>query len=243
LARDGSPVLEAREVTAGYGRMEIVRSVDLSVEQNRLVTIIGPNGAGKSTVLKAVLGFCKLFRGTILIGGTDVTKVPTFKRVAHGLGYVPQGRQVFPDLTVRENLRMGAFLVQDQAVVQRRTEEMFELFPRLAQRSNLPAGSMSGGEQQMLAMGRALMTNPRVLLLDEPTLGLAPVIVDLIMERILAMRSLGISMLMVEQNATVALEISDHAYVIDAGTSSPRKDAKEVLRSDEIQRLYLGATV
>jgi branched-chain amino acid transport system ATP-binding protein len=222
--------------------MEIVRNVNLVVDEKKLVTIIGPNGAGKSTVLKSVLGFSKLFRGSIVIGGNDVTKLPTFKRVGHGLGYVPQGRQVFPDLTVRENLRMGAFLVSDANLVRERIDEMFELFPRLAERATVAAGSMSGGEQQMLAMARALMTKPTVLLLDEPTLGLAPVIVELIMEQILEMKAAGISMLMVEQNATLALEISDHAYVVDGGTSGPRQDAEDLLSSDEVRRLYLGAT-
>jgi branched-chain amino acid transport system ATP-binding protein len=236
------PVLEARGVAAGYGRMEIVRDVNLAVEKEKLVTIIGPNGAGKSTVLKSILGFNKLFAGSILIGGEDVTKLPTFKRVAYGLGYVPQGRQVFPDLTVRENLRMGGFLVSDAALVRERIESMFELFPRLGERASVAAGSMSGGEQQMLAMARALMTAPTVLLLDEPTLGLAPVVVEQIMEQILEMKSAGISMLMVEQNATLALEISDHAYVVDGGTSGPRLPAHELLASDEVRRLYLGAS-
>jgi branched-chain amino acid transport system ATP-binding protein len=231
-------VLQTIGVAAGYGRMQIVENVDLAVPTGRLVSIIGLNGAGKSTVLKAVLGFNRLFAGKIIIAGEDVTRLRPHKRVARGLGYVPQGRQVFPELSVVENLRMGGFLLESGT--SERSEEMLELFPSLRKRARVVAGALSGGEQQMLAMARALMGKPVVLILDEPTLGLSPALVELIMEQVLSMRSAGHSMLMVEQNASLALAISDHAYIVDGGTSSERHDAADLLRSDEVARKYLG---
>ena len=237
-----SAVLELRDVSAGYGRMVIVRDVNLAVQPNQLVCVLGPNGAGKSTVLKSILGFNRLVAGQVLVDDVDVSKREPHERVGLGIGYVPQGRQVFPDLTVEENLRMGGFLIKDGAEVGRRIEEMYELLPRLRERRHVRAGLMSGGEQQMLAMARALMLKPRVLLLDEPTLGLAPALVVQAMETVLELRSLGLAMLMVEQNATMALEISDLAYVIDHGTASAPTPARELLENDEIKRLYLGAT-
>lgn len=242
MARDTSAVLELHDVAAGYGRMPIVRDVDMEVQREQLASVIGPNGAGKSTVLKAILGFNRLFSGSVLVDGHDVTASEPHERVARGIGYVPQGRQVFPDLTVRENLRMGGFLIRDRNEVLSRTQKMFDIFPRLADRSDVPAGQLSGGEQQMLAMGRALMTEPRILLLDEPTLGLAPALIERVMEKILDLRKLGLSMLMVEQNATMALQISDVAYVIDQGTVSAAGRAADLLGSDEVRRLYLGVT-
>ena len=233
-----TPVLETRGVSAGYGRMHIVRDVDIAVPEQTLVTIIGLNGAGKSTVLKAVLGLNRLFAGQIFIDGADVTRMATHARVALGLGYVPQGRQVFPDLTVTENLRMGGFRMKTG--VAERCDEMFELFPRLRERAYVAAGRLSGGEQQMLAMGRALMTRPKVLVLDEPTLGLAPALVELVMEQILSMKRAGYSMLMVEQNATLALQVSDFGYVVEGGTAGSRYAAGDLLARDDIKDRYLG---
>ncbi|NQV97414.1 MAG: ABC transporter ATP-binding protein [Acidimicrobiaceae bacterium] len=232
-------VLQVAGVAAGYGRIQIVQDVNISVPSARLVAMIGLNGAGKSTVLKAVLGFSRLFAGRITIAGEDVTQLRPHERVARGLGYVPQGRQVFPDLTVVENLRMGGFLLRNGAAES--VQEMFELFPRLRERARVVAGALSGGEQQMLAMARALMGKPVVLILDEPTLGLAPALVEQVMEQVLSMRHSGYSILMVEQNATLALKISDYAYIIDGGTSSERHDPALLMDSDEVARKYLGA--
>lgn len=241
MGRDTSPVLEVRDLDAGYGRMQIIRDGNLVVAPGELVTVIGPNGAGKSTLLKSILGFCTVFRGAIIIAGQDVTGAATHERVALGIGYVPQGRQVFDDLTVEENLRMGGFLIPARADVEARTHEMYELFPRLVGRRAIRARMLSGGEQQMLAMARALMTRPQIVLLDEPTLGLAPVLVEQVMEHVVGMRNHGLTMLMIEQNATMALGISDRAYVVDDGTTSPSAPAADLLRSDTIRRLYLGA--
>lgn len=226
------------DVSAGYGLHEVVKNINLAVPKSKLVAIIGLNGAGKSTVLKSVLGLNHLFSGRIFVEGVEITKLKTHERVMYGMGYVPQGRQVFPDLTTYENLVMGGFLCKSE--ITDRIEEMLNFFPRLRERSSVAAGALSGGEQQMLAMARALMTKPKILILDEPTLGLAPALVEQVMENVLEMRNSGYSMLMVEQNATLALEISDFAYLIDGGTSSQRFEVDELLKSDEVGRKYLG---
>jgi branched-chain amino acid transport system ATP-binding protein len=225
-------------VSAGYGQHRVVKNVNLVVPKSKLVSIIGLNGAGKSTVLKSVLGLNRLFSGEISVDGVEITRLRTHERVKHGMGYVPQGRQVFPDLTTYENLVMGGFL--HKHTVSDRVEEMFVFFPRLRERSSVSAGALSGGEQQMLAMARALMMKPKILILDEPTLGLAPALVEQVMEKVLEMRNFGYSMLMVEQNATLALEISDFAYLVDSGTSSQRFEASKLLESEEVGRKYLG---
>ena len=236
------PALEARDVTAGYGRNVVVRGCNIELEPGELVAVIGPNGAGKSTVLKALLGFCKVFSGQIRVADEDITRSSTHSRVRRGMGYVPQGRQVFQKLTVRENLRMGGFTIGDRGQVDAKVDEIFALFPRLKERESVAAGRMSGGEQQMLAIGRALMTSPRVLLLDEPSLGLAPQVVEFIMEQILQLKTHGVTMLMVEQNAVVALSVSDRGYVVDQGTTRPSQDAGALLESEEIRELYLGGS-
>ena len=231
-------MLSIVDVSAGYGLHKVIKDVNLAVPKSKLVAVIGLNGAGKSTVLKSVLGLNRLFFGQILVDGIEITKLKTHERVKYGMGYVPQGRQVFPDLTTYENLVMGGFLYQND--ISDRIDEMLNFFPRLRERSSVAAGALSGGEQQMLAIARAMMIKPKILILDEPTLGLAPALVEQVMEKILEMRNSGYSMLMVEQNATLALEISDFAYLIDGGTSSQRFEADELLKSDEIGRKFLG---
>lgn len=231
-------VLEISDLAAGYGRARIIENCAVRVEHGELVSIIGPNGAGKSTLLKAILGLNRIFGGSIRVNGSDLAKLPTHRRVRYGMGYVPQGRQMFANLTVMENLRMGGFMMDSGR--EERIAELVELFPRIGERADLRAGLLSGGEQQMVAMARALMTKPAILLLDEPTVGLAPVLVEAIMERVLELKKQGVTMLMVEQNAVTALEISDRAYIVDGGTTSESHDAAELLATDEVRKRYLG---
>ena len=240
MEKDISPVLEISELTAGYGRAQIINDCAVDVRLGELVSIIGPNGAGKSTLLKAVLGLNRLFAGSIRVGGVELAGKATHLRVRHGMGYVPQGRQMFGNLTVTENLEMGGFMLNSHQQVAARVASLMELFPRLDERRNVRAGLLSGGEQQMVAMARALMTEPNILLLDEPTVGLAPVLVEYVMEQVLELKHKGITMLMVEQNAVTALEISDRAYIVDGGTTSESHVASALLESDEIRKRYLG---
>lgn len=241
MASESLPALATRDLEAGYGRMRIVRGITMDVGKREVVCLIGPNGAGKSTVLKAILGFSRQFAGAVYIGGTEIRGRAPHERVAMGLGYVPQGRQVFPDLTVVENLRMGAFLLRDAQMVAARINEVYDIFPRLNERAKIRAGRLSGGEQQMLAVARAIMMRPHTLLLDEPTLGLAPVLQDHVMENVLLLRGKGLAILMVEQNASLALEVSDRAYIIDQGAVVATGAGSDLLGSDEVRRRYLGA--
>ncbi|MDH3729718.1 MAG: ABC transporter ATP-binding protein [Acidimicrobiia bacterium] len=240
MERDTSPVLEISDLSAGYGRARIIENCAVSVGGGEVVCVIGPNGAGKSTLLKAILGLNRTFGGSVKIRGTELSKKPTHVRVQHGLGYVPQGHQMFSNLTVLENLRMGGFHMTDYDDRDARIDELMEMFPRVRERSNIRAGLLSGGEQQMVAMCRALMTRPAILLLDEPTVGLAPILVEHVMEQVLELRKLGVTMLMVEQNAVMALQTSDRAYIVDGGTTSESHDAATLLASDEVRKRYLG---
>lgn len=235
-----STALETRSLTVGYGREPIVRDVNVRVPEGETVCIIGPNGAGKSSVLKGILGLNRTFHGSVMVSGRALDGMRTHQRIKCGIGYVPQGRQVFPDLTVRENIQMGGFLVDDRSLLRRRVADMEELFPRLGERASQPAGLLSGGEQQMLAMARALVVSPHVVILDEPTLGLAPVAVADVVKQLKRMQEADVSILIVEQNATLALKHAHGAFVIDRGTSSEYLRARDVLESADMQRLYLG---
>ena len=240
MARDTLPVLQIADLGAGYGRTQIIENCSVAVGSHELVSIIGPNGAGKSTLLKAILGLNRHFTGQVQVLGREISGMPTHRRVRQGIGYVPQGRQMFNNLTVAENLRMGGFRVEHKSDREDKVSELMDVFPRLRERADVRSGHLSGGEQQMVAMARALMTEPAILLLDEPTVGLAPALVELVMEQILGLKGEGITMLMVEQNAVMALEISDRAYIVDNGTTSESHDAAALLKSDEVRRRYLG---
>jgi branched-chain amino acid transport system ATP-binding protein len=238
-AADG--IIVARGLRAGYGELDVLQDLSLAVRQAELVSLIGPNGAGKSTVLKTVMGFLRPREGRVLFDGEDITGWRPDRVVRRGLAYVPQGRIVFQQMTVAENLEMGAFTVDDRARVRATMERVFTLFPRLAERRRQMAGTMSGGEQQMLAIGRALMIEPRALLLDEPSLGLSPLFVDLIFDKIAELRAQGMTLLMVEQNAARALELSDRGYVLELGRNRFEGPGSALLADPRVRQLYLGA--
>jgi branched-chain amino acid transport system ATP-binding protein len=212
----------------------------MSVERGKIVAIIGPNGAGKSTVLKCILGLLRPMKGEIRFNDRDITGTPPHRVIGMGIGYVPQGRIVFPDMTVRENLEMGGFTCRDQAVFARNLERCFELFPVLKDRHRQTAGTLSGGQQQMLAISRALMADPDMIILDEPSLGLAPKFVDTVFDALLQMRAQGLTLLMVEQNAAKALSLSDHGYVLEMGRNRFEGPGRELLDDEAVRRLYLG---
>jgi ABC-type branched-subunit amino acid transport system ATPase component len=231
-------LLSVEGITTGYGQMEVLRDVSIAVAEGSIVSIIGPNGAGKSTAMKAVFGLLPLWRGSVRLEGRELGGLSPDKIVRHGMCYVPQTENVFPSLTVDENLEMGAFILDGPLTA--RKERVYELFPRLAERRRQRAGKMSGGERQMLAMGRALMLDPRLLLLDEPSAGLAPLLVDMIFEKIRDVNAAGVAILMVEQNARKSLEMAHHAYVLVNGRNRLDGPGRSLLDDPEVGRLYLG---
>jgi branched-chain amino acid transport system ATP-binding protein len=234
------PLLEVDDIHAGYGKIEILRGVSLRVERGQVVSIIGPNGAGKSTVFKTLFGLLPARQGRVRFDGEDITNRPPADLLRRGMTYVPQGRNVFPLMTVDENLRLGAYVRPRSAELEREVDRVYETFPMLRDARGKRAAELSGGQQQMLEMGRALLLRPRLMLLDEPTLGLAPLVFREIFRIIADLRRAGQTILMVEQNASKALEISDYAYVLELGRN--RFDGSgDAIRSDErIRRLYLG---
>jgi branched-chain amino acid transport system ATP-binding protein len=233
-------LLEVRDLHAGYGKLEILKGVSLRVEPRQVVSIIGPNGAGKSTVFKTVFGLLPARQGRVLLDGEDITNQPPANLLRRGMAYVPQGRNVFPLMTVEENLRLGAYTRPRSAELEDEIERLYETFPVLRESRRRRAGDLSGGQQQMLEMARALLLKPRLILLDEPTLGLAPLVFKEIFRIVESLRRLGQTILMVEQNAAKALEISDYAYVLELGQNR-YEGAGEVIRADErVRRLYLG---
>jgi len=233
-------LLEVDDIHAGYGKLEILRGVSLRVESGQVVSIIGPNGAGKSTVFKTLFGLLPVRQGRVRFDGEDVTNRTPADLLGRGMTYVPQGRNVFPLMTVDENLRLGAYIRPRSVELEREVDRVYETFPMLRDARGKRAAELSGGQQQMLEMGRALLLRPRLMLLDEPTLGLAPLVFREIFRIIADLRRAGQTILMVEQNASKALEISDYAYVLELGRN--RFDGSgEAIRSDErIRRLYLG---
>ena len=231
-------LLEARDIVAGYGETEILHGVSISVDVGEIVTIIGPNGCGKSTLMKAIVGLVSVGSGSVRFRGEDISNLSPERIVRTGLCYVPQTANVFPSLTIRENLDMGAFIRKDD--YRGRIEEMFEIFPDLADRPNRNAGSLSGGQRQMLAIARALMLDPVALLLDEPSAGLSPLMMSSVFERIRSVNAMGVSILLVEQNAREALSMSDRGYVISAGENRLEDRGPALLDNSEIARLYLG---
>ncbi len=233
-------MLKVRQLEVAYGGIRAVKGIDLDVAAGELVALIGANGAGKTSTLKALSGMLTPAAGRIAYDGADVTGKPSHELVRRGLAMVPEGRGVFPRLTVAENLAMGAYTQTDAAAVQRDFERAYALFPRLAERREQMAGTLSGGEQQMLAMGRALMCRPRLLLLDEPSMGLAPLMVQKIFETVRMVAAEGVTMLLVEQNAKLALETCDRGYVMESGCIVLADNAKTLLSSPQVRHAYLG---
>jgi branched-chain amino acid transport system ATP-binding protein len=235
-----APLLMVHDLTAGYGKIDILHEVSLTVNPGEIVSIIGPNGAGKSTAFKTIVGFLRPRQGTVHFNGEAMTGVRPDLVLRRGLAYVPQGRIVFPQMTVLENLEMGAYTEPDGARVAAALQRVYELFPILHERRRQRAGTMSGGEQQMVAIGRALMTSPRLIMLDEPSLGLSPKFVTLIFDKLIEMKRTGFTLMIVEQNATRALGIADRAYVLELGRNRFEGPGQRLLADPEVKRLYLG---
>ena len=232
-------MLKIQNLKSGYDGMEVLHEVDLEVKPAEIVALIGPNGAGKSTLLKSVFSLCEIYSGKIIFKDKDITLLPTYQLISTGISYVPQGRQIFSDLTVKENLEMGAYIMKDKELIKRNIADIFDKFPILKERQNDYAFTLSGGEQQMLAIARALIQNPELLLLDEPSLGLAPKIMKEIFEKIKEINKQGISVIIVEQNAKKAVEIAHKTYILDDGEIA-LKGGKEVLKDKRIKSIYLG---
>ena len=240
MGTDGRAVLSVEELSAGYGNVRILQGVALELRPGELVTIIGPNGAGKSTAFKAIVGLVRIWAGRVRFGGREITGQPPDAVLRAGLAYVPQGRIVFPQMTVLENLEMGAYLISDREEVGAALDRVYALFPILKERPRQKAGTLSGGEQQMLAIARGLMTDPKVILLDEPSLGLSPKNVGLIFDKIVEMKAAGLTMMMVEQNAARALAVADRGYVLELGRNRFQGTGPDLLHDPEVKRLYLG---
>ena len=233
-------LLEVRGLAVHYGGIRAVRDVGLAVGEGETVCIIGANGAGKSTTLRALAGLAPAAHGTVAWRGTDITALPAHRRVRLGLALVPEGRGVFPRMSVAENLLMGAYARTDHAAAAKEIDQVFVLFPRLAERRSQIAGTLSGGEQQMLAVGRALMSRPQLLLLDEPSMGLSPLMVEKIFETLRAIAAQGVTLLLVEQNANLALQVSDRGYVLENGAVALHGPARDLLADPRVRVAYLG---
>jgi branched-chain amino acid transport system ATP-binding protein len=237
-------MLSIRDLSAGYGKVEVLHGISIDVPKGRLVTLIGSNGAGKTTTMRAISGMLRPTAGRIELGGKDITALPSHRVARLGLAHSPEGRRVFPVLSVTDNLTLGAFprltYGRPRGDVDADRERIFDLFPRLRERRNQAAGTLSGGEQQMLAMGRALMLNPDVLLLDEPSMGLAPRLVADVFQTLARLKSEGITMLLVEQFAAAALQVADYAYVLDHGRIAAHGEAAQLQRDPAVRAAYLG---
>jgi branched-chain amino acid transport system ATP-binding protein len=239
--RDAKPPLLALEQLAvSYGGIQAVKGIDIDVGDGELVCLIGANGAGKTTTLKGICGLLPIKSGTIRYDGDDITGHPSFSLVRRGLAMVPEGRGMFGALTIEENLAMGAYIRTDRAGIKADADRVFGLFPRLKERRRQTAGTLSGGEQQMLAMGRAMMSRPRLLLLDEPSMGLAPLMVQKVFETIIAVSKEGVTILLIEQNAKLALEVSNRGYVMESGMITLAGDASALLHDPKVRAAYLG---
>jgi branched-chain amino acid transport system ATP-binding protein len=231
-------LLELDQVVVRYGAVEALKGISLKVEQGEIVTLLGSNGAGKTTTLRTISGLHSPASGQILLDGEPLARIPAHEVAARGIGHVPEGRRVFPRMTVHENLEMGAY--RDRAHLSEDMERVFTLFPRLQERRGQQGGTLSGGEQQMLAMGRALMGRPRLLLLDEPSMGLAPLFVETIFAVIKQVNEVGVTVLLVEQNAAQALQLADRGYVLETGTMAMDGKASALLTDDRVRQVYLG---
>jgi branched-chain amino acid transport system ATP-binding protein len=233
-------ILEVENVHSYYGHIHALKGISLYVEEGEIVSLIGANGAGKSTTLRTISGLLHPRHGTIKLEGKDITHLEPHLIVAAGVGHVPEGRGIFPKLTVRENLEMGAFTIDDPVKNAARMEQVFELFPRLRERIDQYGGTLSGGEQQMLAIGRGLMQHPRILMLDEPSMGLAPVLVELIFDIIQKLNQEGVTILLVEQNAHMALSIAHRGYVLQTGSIVLTDSAEKLKKNEMVKKTYLG---
>ena len=233
-------LLEMKGVAVNYGKINAIRDISIAVPEGKIVTIIGGNGAGKTTTLRAMSGMRPIAAGEITFEGQRIDGLPASKVVAHGIAHVPEGRRIFPDMTVEENLRTGAFLRRDKDAITADLDDVYTRFARLKERRGQRAQTMSGGEQQMLAIGRALMSRPRLLLMDEPSMGLAPVIVEEIAAIIEEINGQGLSVVLVEQNAELALELADHAYVLESGNLALEGPADELHDNEHVRAAYLG---
>lgn len=234
-------MLEIKDLVISYGAIEAVKGINVTVNQGEIVTLIGSNGAGKTSTLHTISGLVKPKSGTITFMGEEIQRLPAHKIVEKGIAHVPEGRHIFSELTVYENLLLGANIRKDSAGIKEDLEWVWELFPRLLERKNQPGGTLSGGEQQMLAVGRAIMTHGKLLLLDEPSMGLAPLIVESIFNIIQVLKDSGMTILLVEQNANMALQIADRAYVLQTGEVVMEGDAKELKANPAVKAAYLGA--
>jgi branched-chain amino acid transport system ATP-binding protein len=234
-------MLKIENLEVAYGNIKAIKGISLEVNQGEIVTLIGSNGAGKSTTLRAISGILKPKSGSITFNGERIDGVEGHDIVAKGICQSPEGRRIFPKMSVDENLDLGAFLRNDKAGIAADRDRVLELFPRLRERIDQKAGTMSGGEQQMLAVGRALMGSPKLLLLDEPSMGLAPVLVDMIFETIEKINKQGTTILLVEQNALAALNVADRAYVLESGSIKMSGKAKDLISNDEVTKAYLGS--
>lgn len=235
-------MLEIQNINAYYGNIHALKDVSLNVDKGEIVTLIGANGAGKSTTLKTISGLLRPRQGTIQLEGEDLTRYRPHEIVVKGVVQVPEGRRIFGRLTVTENLEMGAFACRDQQLINANLERVFKLFPRLEERRQQVGGTLSGGEQQMLATGRALMANPRVLLMDEPSMGLAPVLVDSIFDTIRQLHASGTTILLVEQNARMALQVASRGYVLQSGVVVLSDTADHLRQNEMVRKIYLGET-
>lgn len=233
-----TPYLSATEMRGGYGKADILNGCTLSVDNGQIAVIVGPNGAGKSTAMKAVFGMLPLRQGTVLLEGEDITTLSPEDRVKKGMGFVPQVNNVFPSMSVEENLEMGAFIRKDD--IRATMDQVYDLFPILKTKRRQPAGELSGGQRQQVAVGRALMTRPRLLMLDEPTAGVSPIVMDELFDRIIEIARTGISILMVEQNARQALEIADIGYVLVQGGNRYTDTGAALMADPEVRRTFLG---
>ena len=233
-------MLEVDNIVVRYSGLPVLQGVSLAVEQGQTIAVVGSNGAGKSTLLKGIMGSARVYEGSITFMGRDITAMPTEGRVRLGLIYVPEDRKLFKPLSVEENLMLGAYSVDDQAAKKRNLEYVYELFPRLAERRTQAAGSMSGGEQQMCAIGRGLMSDPKLLMLDEPSLGLAPKLVSEVFETVKKLRTEGRTVLLVEQNVREALTLSDFGYVLQTGRMVLEGGSDDILGSEMVGKAYLG---
>ena len=234
-------LLQMRDVHTYYAHIHALKGITMDIQAGEIVTLLGSNGAGKSTTLGSIIGIVHASQGEILFDGTDITKEKPSSIMKRGIGISPEGREVFPKLSVEENLLAGAYTRKDRKQIGQTMEEVYELFPRLKERYRQMAGTLSGGEQQMLAIGRAMMGKPKLLLLDEPSLGLAPNLVEAIFELILKIHKNGMTILLIEQNANMALQIADRGFVLETGTITLSGDAKQLRASDAVRKAYLGA--
>ncbi len=233
-------ILEVRDISSGYGDVQILWGTSLSLDKGKLTTLVGSNGVGKSTLLRTVMGLLRPWQGSITFQGQDLTRQSAHSRAKAGLVLVPEGRQLFTDMTVVENLEMGAFPPRCRHHFNQNLERVFSLFPRLAERRQQKAGSLSGGEQQMVAVARGLMAEPEVLIIDELSLGLSPLLSLTLFESLIQLKNQGLTMLLVEQNVAMALGVSDYAYVLSQGRITLEGESRQLLKNDEIRRTYLG---